>query len=47
VDGRIVVENGNLRTLALEPVLERHRRIAARMLGRPARRPGRLHRRAR
>jgi 8-oxoguanine deaminase len=47
VDGRIVVENGGLRTLALEPVLERHRRIAARMLGRPARRPGRLHRRAR
>jgi cytosine/adenosine deaminase-related metal-dependent hydrolase len=38
VDGRIVVEGGALRTLALEPVLERHRRIAARLLGRPARR---------
>jgi 8-oxoguanine deaminase len=32
VDGRPVVEEGALRTLDLEPVLERHRRIAARML---------------
>jgi 8-oxoguanine deaminase len=38
VDGRIVVDGGELRTLALEPVLERHRRIAARLLGRPAHR---------
>ncbi len=33
VDGRVVVEDGELRTLALEPVLRRHRRIAARVLG--------------
>jgi len=39
VDGRPVVEDGELRTLALEPVLERHRRVAARLLAR--RRSGR------
>jgi 8-oxoguanine deaminase len=33
VDGRPVVEDGELRTLALEPVLARHRKAAARMLG--------------
>ncbi len=32
VDGRLVVEGGELRTLALEPVLARHRKAAARML---------------
>ena len=32
VDGRPVVEDGELRTVALEPVVERHGRIAARML---------------
>jgi len=32
VDGHPVVENGEIRTLALEPVLARHRRIAARLL---------------
>ena len=32
VDGRPVVENGELRTLALEPVLARHRKAAARLL---------------
>ena len=39
VDGRPLVEDGELRTLALEPVLERHRRVAARLLAR--RRSGR------
>jgi 8-oxoguanine deaminase len=33
VDGRVVVENGELRTLALQPVLKRHRRMAAEMVG--------------
>jgi 8-oxoguanine deaminase len=37
VDGRPVIEEGELRTVALEPVLARHRRIAARMLARPRR----------
>jgi cytosine/adenosine deaminase-related metal-dependent hydrolase len=32
VDGRPVVEDGELRTLALEPVLVRHRKAAARLL---------------
>ena len=32
VDGRVVVEDGELRTLRLEPVLARHRKAAARML---------------
>jgi len=32
VNGRPVVENGELRTLALEPVLARHRKAAARLL---------------
>jgi cytosine/adenosine deaminase-related metal-dependent hydrolase len=34
VDGRPVIEDGELRTLALEPVLERHRGVAARLLAR-------------
>jgi 8-oxoguanine deaminase len=37
VDGRVVVEAGELRTVELEPVLARHRRIAARLLGGRAR----------
>jgi hypothetical protein len=36
VNGRVVVEDGELRTLAVGPVLARHRRIAAKILGRPA-----------
>ena len=35
VEGRVVVENGELRTVALEPVLARHRRLAAKMVGGP------------
>ncbi|HTT68641.1 MAG TPA: 8-oxoguanine deaminase [Gemmatimonadales bacterium] len=35
VDGRPVIEDGELRTLALEPVLRRHRKVAARLLGGP------------
>jgi cytosine/adenosine deaminase-related metal-dependent hydrolase len=31
VDGRVVVEDGALKTISLEPVLARHRRLAARM----------------
>lgn len=31
VEGRIVVESGELRTLRLEPILARHRRLAARI----------------
>jgi 8-oxoguanine deaminase len=38
VDGRVVVEDGALSTVALEPVLARHRRIAARLLARTPRR---------
>jgi 8-oxoguanine deaminase len=41
VDGRPVVEDGELRTLALEPVLARHRKAAARMLAVRAARRGR------
>lgn len=41
VDGHVVVEGGELRTLALEEALERHRRIAARLLGGRARGRGR------
>jgi cytosine/adenosine deaminase-related metal-dependent hydrolase len=33
VDGRVVVENGELRTINLEPVLKRHRRMAAAIVG--------------
>ncbi len=33
VEGRVVVENQRLTTVALEPVLDRHRRIAARVTG--------------
>lgn len=33
VEGRLVVENRELRTLALEPVLRRHRRMAAKLVG--------------
>jgi len=35
VEGRVVVENRELKTLALEPALNRHRRLAAKMVGRP------------
>ena len=35
VDGRPVIEAGELRTLALEPVLKRHRATAARLLAGP------------
>ena len=33
VEGRVVVEGGELRTVAMGPVLARHRRAAARLLG--------------
>ena len=33
VDGRVVIENREIRTLALPPVLARHRRFAAKMVG--------------
>ncbi len=33
IDGRIVVENHELRTLRIEPVLARHRRMAAKIVG--------------
>jgi cytosine/adenosine deaminase-related metal-dependent hydrolase len=33
VNGRVVVENHELRTIQLDPVLRRHRRMAARMTG--------------
>jgi cytosine/adenosine deaminase-related metal-dependent hydrolase len=33
VEGRVVVEDGELRTISLDPVLVRHRRLAARMQG--------------
>jgi len=32
VEGRLVVDDGELRTLSLEPVLARHRRLAAKMV---------------
>jgi len=35
LEGRVVVENHELKTLALEPVLARHRRLAARMVEGP------------
>ena len=35
VEGRVVVENHELKTLALGPVLNRHRRLAAKMVGGP------------
>ena len=35
VEGRVVVENHELRTVALAPVLTRHRRFAAKMVGSP------------
>ena len=31
VEGRVVVEYGELKTISLDPVLARHRRLAARM----------------
>jgi len=31
VEGRVVVEDGGLKTISLDPVLARHRRLAARM----------------
>jgi len=37
VDGRPVVEDGEIRTIALEPVVARHRKIAARLLAGPRR----------
>lgn len=36
IDGRIVVADGELRTLELERVVEEHRRVAAKILGTPA-----------
>jgi 8-oxoguanine deaminase len=33
VNGRVVVEDHQVRTIALEPILTRHRRIAARLVG--------------
>ncbi len=33
VEGRVVVEDGDLKTLSLEPLLRRHRRIASRITG--------------
>jgi cytosine/adenosine deaminase-related metal-dependent hydrolase len=33
VEGRVVVEDGELKTISLDPVLMRHRRLAARMQG--------------
>ena len=36
IDGRIVVEDGELRTLPLARVVEKHRRMAAKVLGTPA-----------
>ena len=35
VDGRPVVEDGEIKTVALEPILARHRKIAARLLAGP------------
>jgi cytosine/adenosine deaminase-related metal-dependent hydrolase len=35
VEGRVVVENHQLKTLALNPVLARHRHFAAKMVGSP------------
>jgi 8-oxoguanine deaminase len=35
VEGQVVVENREIRTVALDPVLARHRRFAAKMVGRP------------
>jgi cytosine/adenosine deaminase-related metal-dependent hydrolase len=35
VEGQVVVENHALRTIPLDPVLARHRRFAARMVGSP------------
>jgi cytosine/adenosine deaminase-related metal-dependent hydrolase len=35
VEGQVVVENHELRTITLAPVLARHRRFAARMVGSP------------
>jgi len=39
VEGRIVVEGGELRTLSLEPVIRRHRRLAAKLIGGAGLRP--------
>jgi cytosine/adenosine deaminase-related metal-dependent hydrolase len=36
VNGRVVVEDAELRTLAVEPMLARHRRLAAKVVGHPA-----------
>ncbi|MGO8813358.1 MAG: 8-oxoguanine deaminase [Terriglobia bacterium] len=33
VDGRVIVENHEIRTVALAPILARHRRLAAKMVG--------------
>jgi cytosine/adenosine deaminase-related metal-dependent hydrolase len=35
VEGRVVVDDGELRTVAITPVLRRHRRIAAYVTGNP------------
>jgi hypothetical protein len=36
VEGRVVVESGELRTLSLDRILARHRRLAAQLVGRGA-----------
>ena len=36
IDGRVVVESGVLQGISLPPILGRHRRIAAKIVGRPA-----------
>ncbi len=35
VEGRVLVENGNLQGISLVPILNRHRSIAAKIVGRP------------
>ena len=36
IEGRVVVEGGNLQGISLSPILKRHRRIAARIVGHPS-----------
>jgi 8-oxoguanine deaminase len=36
VNGRVVVENGRLTTVSLEPIVTRHRKIASNITGQPA-----------
>jgi hypothetical protein len=35
IEGRVVVEDHELQTLAIEPILARHRRFAAKIVGSP------------